>query len=189
MLEKMRTKCNESCVYISCGTWSLLGVELAEPNTSDKAFAVEYTNEAGDLAQMKSNLNKKMTFLKLYEGAYVPFTFAEFLGTDPVEETECKFSPAGSTITVKELFAGTVTANYGISDIYAIIKDASGKEVYRHAVRVKNGNTYELDMVRNSDNVDKWGTLDVSTGEFTVEVVAQLSTGERPTVYTGKIVP
>lgn len=38
---------DESCVYISCGTWSLLGVELEQPNTSEKAFSVEYTNEAG----------------------------------------------------------------------------------------------------------------------------------------------
>ena len=67
--------------------------------------------------------------------------------------------------------------------------DADGKEVYRHAVRSKNGNTKELALVRNSDNVDKWGKLDVATGEFTVEVIAQLSTGERPTAYTGKLVP
>ena len=40
-------KKDEKCVYVSCGTWSLLGVELLEPNVSDKAFSVEYTNEAG----------------------------------------------------------------------------------------------------------------------------------------------
>ena len=149
----------------------------------------EATNASGDTYLTKNYVDRKMTFAKLFKDSYLPFTFAEFLGTDPVEETVCTFSHTGSTITTKELFAGTVTANYGISDIYAVVKDASGKEVYRHAVRSKNGNTNELDMVRNSDNIDKWGTLDVSNGEFTVEVIAQLSTGERPTVYTGKIVP
>jgi rhamnulokinase len=33
--------------YISAGTWSLVGVELAEPLISDDAFAANLTNEAG----------------------------------------------------------------------------------------------------------------------------------------------
>ena len=33
--------------YISCGTWSLFGTELAEPVISDDSFRVEYTNEGG----------------------------------------------------------------------------------------------------------------------------------------------
>ncbi len=33
--------------YISCGTWSLFGTELAEPVISDDSFCVEYTNEGG----------------------------------------------------------------------------------------------------------------------------------------------
>ena len=34
-------------VYISCGTWSLFGTELSEPNISAKGFASSYTNEGG----------------------------------------------------------------------------------------------------------------------------------------------
>ena len=150
---------------------------------------VEGTNESGDTFLHKNYLDRKMSFQQLFSGSYLPFTFAEFLGTDPIEETECSFSYTGDTITVKDLFAGKVTANYGISDIYAIVKDASGKEVYRHAVRSKNSSERALIMVRNSDNIDKWGTLDISNGEYTVEVVAQLLTGERPTIYQGKLVP
>lgn len=37
----------ERCAYISCGTWSLLGVELDAPRTDDAAFSIEYTNEGG----------------------------------------------------------------------------------------------------------------------------------------------
>ena len=37
----------ERCAYISCGTWSLLGVELDAPRTDDAAYAIEYTNEGG----------------------------------------------------------------------------------------------------------------------------------------------
>jgi len=149
---------------------------------------VEGENAEGDKFLYKNYLDRKMTFKKLFEGSYLPFTFAEFLGTDPVEETECAFSFTGDTITVKELFAGVVKSNYSIADIYASVKDSSGKEVYRHAVRVKMTGDKELALTRNG-NVSKWGTLDVSSGEFTVEISVQLSTGERPTVYTGKLIP
>ncbi len=37
----------ERCVYLSCGTWSLLGVELSAPRNDDAAFAIDYTNEGG----------------------------------------------------------------------------------------------------------------------------------------------
>ena len=33
--------------FLSCGTWSLLGVELDEPLVSEDAFATQYTNEGG----------------------------------------------------------------------------------------------------------------------------------------------
>lgn len=37
----------ESWAYLSSGTWSLMGVELAAPRIDDKAFAYNYTNEGG----------------------------------------------------------------------------------------------------------------------------------------------
>ena len=148
----------------------------------------EGTNASGDTYLYKVSHDQQKTFASLFKGSYIPFTFAEFLGTDPVEETECTFSHTGSTITTKELFASTITSNYGICDAYASIKDSTGKEVYRHAVRIKATGEKELAFTR-AGNVDKWGTLDVSNGEFTVEVTCQLATGERPVIYSGKIIP
>ncbi|HIJ73725.1 MAG TPA: rhamnulokinase [Candidatus Hydrogenedentes bacterium] len=34
-------------IYISCGTWSLMGAELPEPITSEKALKYNFTNEGG----------------------------------------------------------------------------------------------------------------------------------------------
>ena len=150
---------------------------------------VERTNESGDVFYHKNYLDSKRTFAKLYADYYVPFTFGEFQGTDPVEETECNFSYTGDTITVSDLFKTKVTSNYGISDVYAIVKDSEGNEVYRHAARCQRAGEMEIELKRNSDYIVKWGTLDVSTGDFTVEIVVQLGTGERPTIYTGKLVP
>lgn len=148
----------------------------------------ESTNTAGDQFLVKNSVDIKWTFRYMFDKSYIPFTFAEFLGTDPVEETVCTFSHTDSTIAVKELFSSTVTSNYGISDVYAIVKNAEGEEIYRHAVRTKRSGMEELTVARH-DGVDTWGEMNISQGDFTVEIVVQLSTGERPTVYTGKLIP
>lgn len=38
---------NENSAYLSCGSWSLLGVELKEPILTDEAFNSGFTNETG----------------------------------------------------------------------------------------------------------------------------------------------
>ena len=146
-------------------------------------------NEAGDKFLAEKSVDKKVTFLNMYNSSYLPFTFAEFLGTNPVEETEVTSSLTGDQVTVNQLLTSNVTANYGISDVYAIVKDKKGNEVYRHVSRADSAGQLNLSFRPDGDTIDSWGTLDVSKGEFTVEIQAQLSTGERPTVYTGKLVP
>ena len=50
-------------IYISSGTWSLMGVELDEPNTSDEAMKYNFTNEGG--------VNKTIRFLKNIMGLWL----------------------------------------------------------------------------------------------------------------------
>jgi rhamnulokinase len=38
---------NEDSVFLSSGTWSLMGVEVVEPNTSEEALRLGFTNEGG----------------------------------------------------------------------------------------------------------------------------------------------
>jgi rhamnulokinase len=49
--------------YLSCGTWSLLGAELPEPNTSDLAYTHNFTNEGG--------YGRTIRFLKNIMGLWV----------------------------------------------------------------------------------------------------------------------
>jgi rhamnulokinase len=49
--------------YISSGTWSLMGVELAEPIISDKALKLNYTNEMG--------VGSRVRFLKNIMGLWL----------------------------------------------------------------------------------------------------------------------
>lgn len=143
------------------------------------------TNEAGDEALIKGSVDVKITFETLFKEVYLPFTFGEFLGTDPVEETECRFSHEGATITPEELKASSVTSNYGISDIYAMLCSKTGKEVILGVTRATKASKYELTFE------NAFGETDLSqyaTGKYTIKIVCQLGTGERPTLYEGTFV-
>jgi hypothetical protein len=157
------------CVTEQGGHW--------DPGVSPSGIHYEY----------EYSLDKKFTFRKLFESCYIPFTFGELIGTDPVEETEIKFSHTGETITEKQLFSAKITCNYHISDAYVYVYDKDGNEIYKHAVRVRVPSTTELKIHKQIGHVYTWGTWDdVSVGD-TVKVEVQLGTGERPVVYEGKI--
>ena len=133
------------------------------------------------------SLDKKFTFEKLFNGCYIPFTFGELIGTDPVEETEIKFSYSGETITEKQLFSAKVTCNYHISDAYVYVYDKDGNEIYKHAVRVRVPSTMELKIHKQVGHVYTWGSWDNVSEGNSVKVEVQLGTGERLVVYEGKL--
>ena len=142
----------------------------------------EYSGEKGDTYWMKSNVDKKITFNSLFKSSYIPFTFAEFLGTDPCEKTVCTFDYQGESIDIETLRTTKVTTNYAISDLYAVIRDAEGKEVASRVVRAGRGSLRSEDL---SSAVFAASLGKYCDGTHTVEVVCQLGTGERPTVYKG----
>jgi len=54
---------NENWCYISSGTWSLMGVELAEPIINDASLEANFTNETG--------INRRIRFLKNIPGLWL----------------------------------------------------------------------------------------------------------------------
>ena len=53
----------KNCAYLSSGTWSLLGIESAEPIISDESYRFNFTNEGG--------VNKNYRFLKNTMGLWL----------------------------------------------------------------------------------------------------------------------
>ena len=145
------------------------------------------TNDKGDTFNYTSGMNKQMTFAKAFEKGYIPFTFKEFHGLDPIEDTFVEFTHKGETITREQLFSSKVTANYSFSDTYVEIFDEKGNEVYKLAVRATVPSIYELEYKESGDNVCVWGTWDSVKSGYTVKIYSQLATGERPTLWEGKI--
>jgi len=148
-------------------------------------------NEAGDSFNYEKNVDAKWTFDKLFKGNYVPYTFGEWLGTDPIESSKTEYSYEGETITINQVNGSVVTSNYGITDIYATVYHANGKEVYKLAIRATETSVMELKFNTKLANADIWGDLETLNpkGEYTMKVYAQLSTGERPTLWEGKFIP
>ena len=136
--------------------------------------------------QYEYSLDKKFTFQKLFTSRYIPYTFADLIGTEPIEETEITFSYSGETITESQLFGAKVTSNYHLSDIYVYVYDKAGNEIFKHDVRVRVPSTKEMKIYK-AGAVYTWGSWDnVSAGD-TVKVEVLLGTGERPVVYEGKL--
>ena len=157
------------CVTEQGGTW--------DPGVSAGGIPYQY----------EYSLDKKFTFEKLYTKCYIPFTFGELIGTDPVEETEVSFSHTGETITNNQLFSAVVSSNYHISDIYVYVYDRAGNEIFKHAVRARVPSTMEMKVHKIVDQSYTWGSWDNVKAGDTVKVEVQLGTGERPLLWEGKL--
>lgn len=158
------------------------------------------TNAAGDTFSYERNVDKQWTFTYLVDHVYIPHTFKEFTGEDPIDSSKNEFSHTGTTITMDELYSSYVTSNYGIFDIYASFYNEAGIEIYKTATRadrvcrnklafVQPGTTVMVDDTYSTDVVEEWGkteNLNIS-GKITVKVYAQISTGERPVLWEGEL--
>jgi len=150
----------------------------------------EGVSEGGIPYKYERSIERKYTFKKFFDGAYNPFTFGELIGTDPIEETEVTFSHSEDSINKKQLFSAKVTSNYNISDVYVYVYDKAGNEVYKHVDRARVPSTRELQINKLVNLTHTWGDwedLEVG-GDYTVKVEVMLGTGERPTVYEGKLI-
>ena len=167
------------------------------------------TNQYGDKFKGKNNIDPLdmpggRSFTYLREKCYVPFTFQEFIEPGDeisfqaggqtrtftymdLPETELSFSHSGGSITLSQLYNSTVTGNYGISDVYVILTDDTGKEIYRHMTMSPHANDRDITIAKSGVNVRTFGTMPES-GSYHVEIEAQLGTGERPTVYVGTLI-
>jgi hypothetical protein len=147
-------------------------------------------NAAGDEFAYEKNVDAKWDFNKLFKGNYIPFTFGEWLGTDPIESSKTEISHKGDTVSLEKLKDIKITSNYGITDAYVSVYNANGVEVYKIAVRSTTTSVKEVELITEGYNVDLWGnkdSLQPGTYEYTVKIYAQLSTGERPTLWEGKL--
>ena len=140
----------------------------------------------GTMYKIQGNDYLKVSFGELYSGGYLPHTFKEFHGLDPVEDGSVAFPHSGETATPEQLQEGSLTANYSISDVFMIVCSAEGEEIYRNVYRSRNHFTraYSLTTVLPANALVKY----CDAGTNTIEIKAQLMNGELLTVYSGTLV-
>ena len=167
------------------------------------------TNSSGDSYKYKSSIAAKKTFAELFNGGYLPFTFAEFVSGNPIEETTLQLTVGQTTLisgtiresdrvfvadttaqmlTFSQLCSATATSNYGISDVYIVIYNQRGQELYRHAVRSSSSGVPTLKLAAQGDQVTTWQYGELVSGKtYSAKVEVQLYTGERPTIFSGQL--
>ena len=148
------------------------------------------TNAAGDEFAYEKNVDAIWSFQKLANGKYVPFTFGEWTGADKIESSKTEINYKEDSITLEKLSDVKITSNYGITDAYVSVYNANGVEVYKLAVRSTTTSVKEVKLALMGGNVDIWGNADnlkPAEYQYTVKIYAQLSTGERPTLWEGKL--
>lgn len=144
----------------------------------------DYTAADGSTVQLQGKVDHKATFAELFEKGYLPFTFAEFLGTDPVEPAEVTLA-LPERVTSSQLATGAIRSNYPICYITATLTDESGKVVWETLVPSGNVDVKEmfLGKVLSLSEIN----AQAESGDCTLSVKAQISTGQLLTAYEGTL--
>ena len=123
------------------------------------------------------------TFHQLFEEYYIPFTFLEFLGLDPVEKAEATLLCQGDATRFSDLQKASISANYAISHAKVTFVDETGAECYSYIARPKLLNTrnFALDKL----------LLDTASfradGTNTCKIQVRLGSGHEFCVFEGVI--
>ena len=128
----------------------------------------------------EGRVDEVFTFEKLVQQGYLPFTFAEFLGTDPVEPGDVSISLSSESVTPDALIGAVVRTNYLISDLSFDVTDTAGKSLLSFAflpdhtqIRSKTIALSEAIALHNQRKV-----RDRAGKDANVCIKARLSTGE-----------
>jgi len=137
----------------------------------------------GETIYIEGRIDKKITFESAWNGGYIPFTFAEFLGTDPVEQCEVSVN-VSSGCTKAEWKAAAITSNYPISSLRVETVDpANGQISYSYFVTPPDINCRSVAGERClSRNIESF----LERGQR-LRVSVRSGTGEEFTVFEGEI--
>ena len=136
--------------------------------------------------KIQGGLDRKITFSDLYTKGYVPFTFAELIGEDPVEPAEVALdlkNPESATVT--DLYRSKLSANYAISHTTLTVQDKKGNEVYSNTYYSPEHNLRQTPMLTliNRDEL-----APCVNGDYTVTIACRVGTGQNLIAYSGALV-
>ncbi len=134
---------------------------------------------------VQGGIDRTVTFQGAFESGYIPFTFAEFLGTDPVEKAKAEINLEGDSVTRADLKKAAIQTNYSIADVYLDILNESGTTVDQKPIRVTSVVHKRIEL---APSVMGSFLTPYENGQYQIRIRVQLYTGDRLTVYEGKLV-
>lgn len=161
---------NSYVTYIDQGTYY-------EQQTLDNAVVL-----------IPGGIDVKASFKKLYDQGYLPFTFAELIGKDPVEEAVIqaeKLDP--QNISLKELLRSMITCNYAISHCTLTLTDQKGNVTYEKTAYADKINARSIYAGLAADKAQIESLT--ASGTQTAHLTCRISTGQLMTVCQGTLHP
>ena len=138
----------------------------------------------GVTVYVEGGIDKRVSFSQMFKSSYIPFTFAEFHGEAPVEPLAFQLTHKnGEKITsLAQMRDSKLTANYAISSVHTVARDADGKTTYeRYAHPSRTGSfSYDLFSAVSVSPVSR-----EQKGDH-VEVTVQYGNGEKVVLYQTK---
>ncbi len=154
--------------------------EQETKGTRDLLEPIQQSN--GKYLRTLGCVDNKYTFYDLFNKGYIPFTFKEFLGEDPVETGEAWMGDQaakmenGQDITAKDLLTKKLCANYVIVTVEVTVKDPEGNVLVNYDPTFLTGpQTYELNL---QEGYDEAKLSPYADGKNTIHISARLANGE-----------
>jgi rhamnulokinase len=142
---------NERSAYLSCGTWSLLGMELDAPRVTEKSRELNFTNEGGLDGKIRylKNINGLWMIQQLRKSQGSRFTFAELSRmAEEAERTHFTIEPNDAS------FANPADMYAAVRDFCAAHGQGEIETLGEAAAAIYNGLTREYaDVITQLENV------------------------------------
>lgn len=159
-------------------------VMLAEQGLYTKGDYHKRKTKDGTDYLIRGNDGGKFTFAELFNAGYLVHTFKEFLGLKKFDKSEIKLSSVEGCED-DTVLSDRVTCNYPISDLFMKVKNEKGEVVHESVFRVYPHYIRSVNLEKALPT-DELRAMEVKS-PLTLEIEAQISTGEKKSVYCGPI--
>ena len=154
----------------------------------DQGSTFESYNLDGTSVLVQGDVNVKVTFRSLYDNGYLPFTWAELIGQEPVEPAEFTANKTiPEKITVDELRQLQISTNYTLSHFSLELHDENGELTYKKTLYSQQ-RLEQRAAIGSLMDTEKIADL-LQTGPQRATVTCRVSTGQLLTVYDGPLDP
>ena len=154
----------------------------------DQGSSWELYDLEGTAAMVQGGVDVQVSFRELYDNGYLPFTWAELIGEDPVEPATVELQkdyPA--EVTLADLRQMQIFTNYTLSHFTVRLWDEEGNVTYEKTLYTQQ--RLEQKAAIGGALYDERITEQLKSAPQHVTVTCRVSTGQLLTAYDGLLLP